>query len=154
MQRNDVLFYACNPKRDYWALSTSSPEPALPLSSGKGNRRSVEELKTGTIKSWFRFNCPMREIVYPFDQEKLPGEFCFAGTLVHNRSKAVFIYVTFDLCIKKLERTLKETEKFIYLLKMPPLRHSLVMTKNVLSSSQYDHMQLYANLKSSVTCTV
>lgn len=77
----NVLFYACNPKRDYWALSISSPETALPLSSGKDNRRSVEELKTGTIKSWVRFNCPMREIVYPFDQEKFPGEFCFARTL-------------------------------------------------------------------------
>ena len=152
MQRKNVLFYTCNPKRDYWALSMSSPEPALPLSSGKGNRRSVEELKTGTIKSWFRFNCPMREIVYPFDQEKFPGEFCFARTLVHNRSKAVFIYVTFDLCIKKLTRTLEETEKFIYLFKMPRLRHSLVMTKNILSSSQYEHSYMQFEKFSNMYC--
>ena len=70
----------------------SSPEPELPLSSGTGNGRSR--------KSWSRFNCAFCEVAYPFVKETFPREFSLARTLEHNRSTAVFLYVTFDRCIK------------------------------------------------------
>ena len=42
----------------------------------------------------------LREVAYPFDQEKFLKEFSLARTLVHNCPRAVFLCVIFDQCIK------------------------------------------------------
>ena len=77
--------------------TTWSPEPELPLSSGTGNGRSG--------KSWFRFNCAFVKLLTHLTKKPSRGNFPLHAHWNIIAPLQYFLYVTFDRCIKWLERT-------------------------------------------------
>ena len=67
----------------------SFPVSSLPLSSETGNKDRNHQFLISVLLC-------LREVLYPFNQETFPREFCLDCTLVHARSKAVF-FLTFLL---------------------------------------------------------
>ena len=55
----------------------------------------------------------LREVVYPFDQEKLPRNFCIARTMVHTRSKAVFTWLFIHASCKGWFSVVTESESWV-----------------------------------------
>ena len=67
----------------------SFPVSSLPLSSETGNKDRNHQILISVLLC-------LREVLYPFNQETFPREFCLDCTLVHARSIAVF-FLTFLL---------------------------------------------------------
>ena len=55
----------------------------------------------------------LREVVYPFDQEKLPRNFYIARTMVHTRSKAVFTWLFIHASCKGWFSLVTESESWV-----------------------------------------
>lgn len=103
----------------------SFPVSSLPLSSETGNKDRNHQILISVLLC-------LREVLYPFNQETFPREFCLDCTLVHARSKAVFfLNVCFDRCIQCQESNVKRPFK-----EVKRQKHPLVIPAHILLYSE------------------